>query len=96
MSSLRSVGAAFSWHAQDISRELTNGIGQSTPLSILASHPPPGRNSAMGRPSTSFQSCGDFICYTTGWQEKQALGFIRFQISSVHLIFPFTRTFKSL
>ena len=55
------------WHA-----------GWPTPWSVLDSHPPPGGNSALGTPSTSsFQSCGDFACYTAVWQEKQALGFIR-------------------
>lgn len=69
----------FSWPAQDIFRELTSGMlaGPHLCQSLILIHLP-GGNCAVGRPSTSlFQSCGDFACYTAGWQEKQALGFIR-------------------
>lgn len=82
---------SFSWHAQGISRGLTHGVlaGPHLYQSLILIHPQVETVPWEGRLPPRFGPVGDFACYTAGWQEKQALGFIRFHWSI--LVSPLVR-----
>ena len=74
---------SFSWHARGISRGLAHSVLARLHLyqSLILIHPQVETVPWEGHLPPHFSPVGGFACYTAGWQEKQALGFIRFHWS---------------